>query len=167
MGTVAAMRIGVLSDTHDHRANVVRMVELFNAAGVERVVHTGDITTPQTLELLARLDAPLYGVYGNNDVDRDSLREASARLGLHFLEAPRSLEWAERRLLVTHDPERLSEGDLENVEVLLHGHHHRYVSERRGGVLRFNPGECAGHVQGLNSVGLLDLCSLTTERVRF
>ena len=104
---------------------------------------------------------------GNNDVDRDSLREASARLGLHFLEAPRSLEWAERRLLVTHDPERLSEGDLENVEVLLHGHHHRYVSEQRGGLLRFNPGECAGHVQGLNSVGLLDLCSLTTERVRF
>ena len=65
------MRIGVVSDTHNHRANVARIVELFNEARVTRVIHTGDITTADTLELLARLEMPLYGVYGNNDVDRD------------------------------------------------------------------------------------------------
>jgi putative phosphoesterase len=161
------MRIGVLSDTHDHRANVGRIVELFNGAGVERVIHTGDITTPRTLELLARLDVPLYGVYGNNDVDRESLHEVSTRLGLHFLDPPRALEWAGRRVLVTHDPDLLAQADLADVEVLLHGHHHRYVSEEVSGVLRFNPGECAGHVQGRNSIALIDLISLETERIRF
>ena len=161
------MRIGVLSDTHDHRANVGRMVELFNAAGVARVVHTGDITTPQTLELLSGLEAPLYGVYGNNDLERERLAAASARLGFHFLEPPCTFEWAQRKILVTHDPEELAPEDQASSDVLLHGHHHRYVSERVEGVLRFNPGECAGHVQGLNSIGVLDLASLETERIRF
>jgi putative phosphoesterase len=161
------MRIGVLSDTHDHRANVGRMVELFNAAGVARVVHTGDITTPQTLELLSGLEAPLYGVYGNNDLERERLAAASTRLGFHFLEPPCTFEWAQRKILVTHDPEELAPEDRASSDVLLHGHHHRYVSERVGGVLRFNPGECAGHVQGLNSIGVLDLVSFETERIRF
>ena len=52
------MRIGVMSDTHNHLANVARIVELLNHAGIERVVHTGDITQPKTLEVLARLRAP-------------------------------------------------------------------------------------------------------------
>ena len=42
------MRIGVMSDTHNHLANVARIVELLNAARVERVVHTGDITQAKT-----------------------------------------------------------------------------------------------------------------------
>ncbi len=41
-------RIGVVSDTHNNLANVARIVELFNAAGVDRVVHTGDITQAKT-----------------------------------------------------------------------------------------------------------------------
>ena len=161
------MRIGVLSDTHDHQANVGRIVEIFNEARVDRVVHTGDITSPGTLALLSALEAPLYGVYGNNDVDRAALEEASQRLGLHFLPPPRVLEWGGRRLLVTHDPELLEARALESVDLLLHGHHHRYVSEQREGVLHFNPGECAGHVPGLNAIGILDLETLRTERLRF
>ena len=60
------MRIGVVSDTHNHLANVARIVALFNAARVERVVHTGDITQAKTLRALAALDAPLVGVFGNS-----------------------------------------------------------------------------------------------------
>ena len=51
------MRVGVVSDTHDHLANVARIVEVLNAARVERVVHTGDITQSKTLRALARLEA--------------------------------------------------------------------------------------------------------------
>ena len=50
------MRIGVMSDTHNHLANVARIVELLNAARVERVVHTGDITQAKTLHALAGID---------------------------------------------------------------------------------------------------------------
>jgi putative phosphoesterase len=69
------MRIGVVSDTHNNLRNVRRIVELFNAARVERVIHTGDITQAKTLEIFAHLDAPLFGVYGNNDQDRWNSRD--------------------------------------------------------------------------------------------
>ena len=52
-------RIGVVSDTHNNLANVRDIVALFNAAGVSRVVHTGDITQAKTLDVLAGLEMPL------------------------------------------------------------------------------------------------------------
>jgi len=53
------VRIGVVSDTHNNLKNVRRIVELFNAADVERVIHTGDISQAKTLDVLAGLSAPL------------------------------------------------------------------------------------------------------------
>ena len=41
--------IGVVSDTHNNLVNVREIVALFNAAGVSKVVHTGDITRPKRL----------------------------------------------------------------------------------------------------------------------
>ncbi len=60
------MRIGVVSDTHNHLANVGRIVELFNEAGVERVVHTGDITQAKTRSVLP-------GRHGVGVVDLETL----------------------------------------------------------------------------------------------
>jgi len=162
------MRIGVVSDTHDHLANVARIVELLNAAGVERVVHTGDITQPRTLELLARLDAPLCGVFGNNDRgERDGLVAASARLGIRRCDPPLEVVWAERRVVVVHDPRELEQLDGAPA-VALHGHTHRRRLERAaGGALVFNPGECAGHLAGHNAVGVLDLAALEAEILSF
>ena len=67
------MRIGVVSDTHNNLKNVGKIVELFNAAAVERVIHTGDITQAKTIEVFAHLDAPMYGVFGNNDEERGGI----------------------------------------------------------------------------------------------
>jgi putative phosphoesterase len=160
------MRIGVVSDTHDHLPNVARIVELLNAARVERVVHTGDITQPATLELLARLDAPLWGVFGNNDQgERPALEAAAARLGLRLAEPPLELEWAERRIVVVHDPRALA--GLAAPALALHGHTHRRRIERHAGGLVFNPGECAGHLPGHNAVGVVDLAALEAEVLLF
>ena len=38
------MKVGVVSDTHNNLKNCNKIVELFNEAGVDRVIHTGDIT---------------------------------------------------------------------------------------------------------------------------
>ncbi|MEC7957195.1 MAG: metallophosphoesterase family protein, partial [Pseudomonadota bacterium] len=70
------MRIGVVSDTHNNLKNVRRIVELFNTAAVDRVIHTGDITQAKTIEVFAQLDAPMSGVFGNNDQERASLEAA-------------------------------------------------------------------------------------------
>src|SRR5881296_2644550 len=131
--------------------NVARIVELLNAARVERVVHTGDITQAKTLRALAALDAPLYGVFGNNDVEPDLLGAACAEHGHVFVDSPLRVEWAGRRIAVVHDPRELDALDLASID----------------GALCFNPGECAGHLPGYNRIGVLDLATLEAEILRF
>ena len=157
----------MISDTHNHLPNVARIVELLNAACVERVVHTGDITQAKTLHALAALAAPLYGVYGNNDVERELLGAACARHGHVFVDPPLRVEWAGRRIAVVHDPRELDALDLSAIDVALYGHDHRHALERRGSALCFNPGECAGHLPGYNRIGVLDLTTLEAEILRF
>ena len=160
------MRIGVVSDTHNNLANVYAIVELFNAAGVDRVVHTGDITQAKTLDALAALDAPLYGVYGNNDVERQALEASARQHGFVFQDPPLELNWAGRRIVVTHDPRDLPQAPAGGV-LALHGHTHMRRCERLGDALVFNPGECAGHMKGWNAVGVVDLRDLAAEVLRF
>jgi len=161
------MKIGVVSDTHNNLANVREIVRLFNEAGVDRVVHTGDISRARTLDVLSELDAPLYGVYGNNDVEREAL-DASARAhGFTLAEPPLELDWDGRRIVVVHDPRSLDDLPALDHDLALHGHTHRYRHERTPGGLIFNPGECAGHMKGYNAVGVVDLARLEASLLKF
>jgi predicted phosphodiesterase len=101
------MRIGVVSDTHNRLPNVRRIVDLLNAAGVERVIHTGDITQARTLHAFGGLDASLIGVFGNND-EREPLLEAARDLGFALNDGPLELLLAETRIVVVHDPRELA-----------------------------------------------------------
>jgi putative phosphoesterase len=161
------MRIGVISDTHDNTRNVARIVEVLREARVERVIHTGDITRADTLRVLAGVEVPIFGVYGNNDVERDQLRRAASDIGMQLVEPPLELHWAGRRITVVHDRDAHGSLALHGRDLLLHGHNHRYSAERVNGTLIFNPGECAGWLEGWNSVGVLDLVGLEPERLRF
>ena len=82
------MRVGVVSDTHNNLKNVRTIVELFNAEQVDRVIHTGDISQAKTLDVLAGLHAPLFGVFGNNDQEREALQDAIERHGFVFQDPP-------------------------------------------------------------------------------
>ncbi len=160
------MRVGIVSDTHNNLANAREIVRLFNAAGVDRVVHTGDITKAKTLDVFADLVAPLYGVFGNNDVERESLDAAIGRHRFVFGEPTLELAWAGRRILVIHDPLDLRDHTVDH-DLVLHGHTHMHRCERHGRSLIFNPGECAGHMRGYNAVGVVDLTDLRTSLLKF
>ena len=161
------MRIGVVSDTHNNLGNVREIVRLFNEAGVVRVVHTGDITQAKTLDVLAGLDAPLYGVYGNNDVERETLDASAARHAFVFRDPPLQLDWNGRRIVVVHDPWELRQLPDDEPDLILHGHTHMARCERQHRTLIFNPGECAGHMQGYNAIGVVDLDTLTPSLLKF
>jgi putative phosphoesterase len=162
------MRIGVVGDTHNRMPNVERIIALFAEARIERIVHTGDITQPKVLEKFAALEVPLLGVYGNNDRgERMRLEHEARRFGMDLADPPRVLEWADRRIMVVHDPEEAPTCLPGEIDLVLHGHTHRHRHEHVGSTLVFNPGECAGHRRGANAVGLIDLVSLETELLKF
>jgi uncharacterized protein len=162
------MKIGIVSDTHNNLKNCSKIVELFNSAGVDRVIHTGDITQAKTLEVFAHLDAPLWGVFGNNDIgERDSLSNAVEFYGFEIIDPPLTLHWAEKRVVVVHDPLELAAVNTVEYDVILHGHTHRQTIEYDGDQLTFNPGECAGQMAGLNAIGVLDLVEIRTEILNF
>ncbi len=161
------MRIGVVSDTHNNMKNVAKIVELFNASGVERVIHTGDITQAKTIDVFAALDAPMFGVFGNNDQEREGLEAAIGDNGFQFCEPPFTARWADRDIIVVHDPLEFNGHLASHHHLALHGHTHRYRLEQQNNSLIFNPGECAGHMAGFNAIGIVDLVSLQTDLLKF
>ena len=161
------MRIGIVSDTHNNLENCRRIVELFNGLDVDRVIHTGDITQAKTIDVFSGLDAPMLGVFGNNDMERESLAAAIDRHEFHFIDPPLELSWAGRSLIIVHDPLELDLVDCSDYDVILHGHTHFEKIEFTDTQLTFNPGESAGMMTGYNSIGLLDLVSLELKVIKF
>jgi putative phosphoesterase len=161
------MRIGVIGDTHNNLPNVTAMVKILNRQRVAKVVLTGDITKATVLDVLAGLDAPVHGVYGNNDLERASLEASAARHGMQLVDGPLELHWHGQRIIVVHDPLDLEVHLRPDHTLALHGHTHLPRSEHVNGTLVFNPGECAGMLVGHNAVGLVDLGALQCRRHRF
>jgi putative phosphoesterase len=118
--------LGVISDTH----GLVRPEALAALAGVERIVHAGDIGAPAVLEALERL-APVTAVRGNND------REAWAAA----IPETEVVEVGRLSLYVLHDVHAL---DLDpraaGFAAVIAGHSHQPRVEERDGVLYLNPG---------------------------
>lgn len=160
------MKVGLLSDTHDHLPMIDRALEVFRREGVEAVLHLGDFCSPFAVRrMLEGLKVPLYGVFGNNDGDRVMLK---ALLGEGVLSSPRLLELGGRRVFLAHElQEELGRALLQGgVDIVAFGHTHRPLLERHGGGLLLNPGECAGWLFGRSTVALLDLEELRAQIVQ-
>jgi len=118
--------VGVISDTH----GLVRPEAVAALAGVERIVHAGDIGSPDVLTQLERV-APVVAVRGNND--RDAWAVAIPQTEV--------VEIGGVSLYVLHD---LHELDLDpraaGFAAVIAGHSHQPRQEERDGVLYLNPG---------------------------
>ena len=120
------LRIGLISDTH----GLVRPEALAALAGVERVLHAGDVGRHEVLDALARI-APVLAVRGN--VDHGPW---AAALPPHL-----TTEIGGVRIHILHILEDLSLDPVAaGVDVVVYGHSHVPSIETRAGVLYVNPG---------------------------
>jgi uncharacterized protein len=123
------IKIGVLSDTHDHYDP--RLPELFS--GVDHILHAGDIGRPWILLELEQI-APVTAVTGNTD-DGLPLRDvaivtlAQRTFLLHHIIHPENLSKPVHDLIIRHNP-----------DVVVFGHTHERSHETRNGTLYLNPG---------------------------
>jgi putative phosphoesterase len=140
------MKIGVISDTHNFLDPQVP--KLF--AGVEHILHGGDIGLPKILLELVEI-APVTAVMGNTDEARFNYWETKV------------IELAKRKFLLHHivSPHSLSEGFQDHLarvgpDAVIFGHTHKPFCETIGGILFFNPGYAGKSRFGLaRSVAIL------------
>jgi putative phosphoesterase len=120
------IRVGLISDTH----NVVRPQALEWLAGVDAIVHAGDICKLDVLEALSRI-APVTAVRGNND--RGTWADA--------LPLAATLTIGGVAIHVVHDIADLGGAPWkERIDVVVSGHSHKPSIATRDGVLFVNPG---------------------------
>lgn len=139
------MKIGVLSDTHDQGELIRKAVQCFNDEKVSWVFHCGDWVSPFILHFFRDLQAPLCGVFGNNDGDKFRHLAFKNKWGI-------DLEYEERFLEMELDQRKIAifHGDYAGIvdalvtcgkyDVVFHGHTHQRVNQHFGKTLSLNPG---------------------------
>ena len=122
-------RIGLISDTHGQ----VRPQVHDALAGVELILHAGDVGGDEILDELA-LIAPVHAVFGNTDAPgRPRLRDSiEMELGGAHIHVSHGHE------LGSPTPERLAA--RYDADVIVYGHTHQQLVTRLGDQLIVNPG---------------------------
>jgi hypothetical protein len=122
----SAFRIGLISDTH----NLVRPAAKLALAGVDRILHAGDICGRDVLDELGTV-APVTAVRGNNDHGPWTAP----------IQLTAAVEIGGVTIYMLHD---LDELDLDpqaaGFRVVVSGHSHRPLIREENGVLFVNPG---------------------------
>jgi uncharacterized protein len=138
-------KIGLISDTH----NLLRPEAKRALAGVDRIVHAGDICGTGVLDELREI-APVVAVRGNND--RGSWANS--------IQVSTAIEVGGVSIYVLHD---INELDLDlkaaGFRVVISGHSHRPLVQDKHGVLFVNPGSAGPRRFTLPvSLGFLEIC---------
>jgi putative phosphoesterase len=123
---LSVLNVGLISDTH----GLLRPEALDALRGSDRIIHAGDVGDPAIIDRLQAI-APVTVVRGNTD--REPWAAAWPETEV--------VEVGSVHLYVLHD---LSALDLDPVAagfaVVIYGHSHKPMCERKRGVLFINPG---------------------------
>jgi uncharacterized protein len=147
------MLVGLIADTH----GLVRPEAIAALAGVDLILHGGDVGGPAVITALAQI-APVRAVTGNTD---------SPDVGL-----PTAIDCTLEgvRIHVSHGhelgsptPERLAA--KYSADVIVYGHTHRRLLEEIGTTLVVNPG--AAGPRRFNVLPSLALLTLPERRIQF
>jgi putative phosphoesterase len=118
-------RIGIISDTH----GLLRPEAERGLAGVDHIIHAGDIGRPEIIEALRRI-APVTAIRGNVDSGGWAREYPDTKL----------VRLAGKSIYVLHDLKTLQSDPGAGVDVIISGHSHVPKIDTVGGVLYLNPG---------------------------
>ena len=122
------MKLGVVSDTH----GLLRPEVLPALAGVDHILHLGDVGNQAVLKTLAQI-APVHAVRGNTDSSGPCSRLPETDV----------LLFEGHMLYLLHDLATLHlDPTVAKFAAVLYGHSHRPHIAHRKGVRYFNPGSC-------------------------
>jgi putative phosphoesterase len=118
-------RIGIISDTH----GLLRPEAERRLAGVDHIVHAGDIGRPEIVDALRKI-APVTAIRGNVDTGEWAREYADTKLvGL-----------AGKSIYILHDLNTLHIDARAGIDVIVSGHSHVPKIQSIDGILYLNPG---------------------------
>lgn len=152
MGLKFAMKICIVSDSHDHRAPLTAAVSEAKARGAEAVIHCGDLVAPSTLHALIPFGLPIHLIHGNNQGDLFFLAKWAQKPEnrLYYYGQDGAFTLADKRIFIVHYPHYAKAMALTgDYDLVCNGHEHRAVIERITNIkgtetLRIDPGTVAG-----------------------
>lgn len=156
------MLLGIISDTHNRLERTTKAVQQLQDAGIETLVHCGDICHHDILALFTGW--PTYFVMGNNDDDAELRHILGLMNHLTYLHRGSIIELAGKRIAVTHGHLYKEMQNLisQEPDYLLSGHTHVAHDEWIQNTRSINPG--ALHRASEYSVATLNL---VTNQLQF
>jgi putative phosphoesterase len=157
------MHIGLLSDTHVPEAAGALPAEVAVAfRGVDLILHAGDVYVPSVLDELERI-APVLVARG--DDDGGAMLSDSRLKWKHVLKIEGHTLWLLHdmpyaRMVTPWQNAGLSQGGRQDIpDIVVFGHDHCTILERRHNVLYVNPGSPTflNYQKGLGTVAILDV----------
>lgn len=166
------MKIAVISDSHDHKSNILKAVSIINERNVDALIHCGDYVAPFVKKWFDELNNSIkknfYGVFGNNDGEKLFLKQNLGQI-CEFAQNSNELilELGSKRIFASHMPRQQTIEALANsgnFDIILSGHTHSLSNKKLdNGTLVINPGEICGYITGNATFAILDTEKMESE----
>lgn len=157
------MKVGIISDTHDHLDNLKRILKIFSDKNVTHILHAGDFTSPFTVRVIKENGVDFTGIFGNNDGDRILLKNVSEGK-IH--NQPYKLILENRKIVILHEPDLVEElGESGRFDLIVYGHTHSQEIKKIKNTLIVNPGEACGWLSQKATACILDLKEMEIEKI--
>jgi len=164
--------IGVISDTHDNKENILKAVDRLNEKNVDALIHCGDYCSPFVKKWFNNLNNTIkekfFGVFGNNDGDHVFLRQNLGSI-CNLVENGYELvlELDGKQIYASHMPKEKTLNALINsgvFDIVVSGHTHSVIQKKHNnGVLQVNPGECCGYLTGNATFAIINTKTMEAE----
>jgi hypothetical protein len=160
------MKIGIISDSHDNRANIMKAVEIFKEHKVKYVLHGGDIISPFAARPFGHMEGVKFiAVFGNNDGDKLLLDSAVKSFGGQ-IHGDFHGEIEGKKIFMIHSCSAIEEIVTSgHFDVVICGHTHKTDIRKVGRTLFINPGESTDWLTDAPAVVVLDLETMEAERI--
>lgn len=142
------MKIGIMSDSHDHWDKLKKALELADQEGCEQLIFCGDLCAPATMKIcLGPWGKPVHLVFGNVDGDRYLITKLVYEecKNIKIYGNLGELKLGGRNLAFTHEP--IFAGGLAACncyDAVFYGHNHQAKVAKSGKTLLANPGAVSG-----------------------
>jgi hypothetical protein len=160
------MKIGIISDSHDHRENIFKAVEIFKKHKVRYVLHAGDIVAPFAARPFGQIEgAKFIAVFGNNDGEKIILNSTIKNSGGQIRDDFRG-EIGGKKIFMTHSCSAIEDiAGSGKFDLVIYGHTHKRDIRKIGKTLLINPGESTDWLTDKPGVVVLDLETMKVEEI--